>query len=75
MEEIQNNSSYYFSTNVSSSTIRNSLSSDYTIIANSYIEFANILINICFEMSFLVNMTLLFKLIYCVINIVLSYYL
>lgn len=46
MEEIQNNSSYYFSTNVSSSTIRNSLSSDYTIIANSYIEFANILINI-----------------------------
>ena len=46
MDEIQNNSSYYFSTNVSSSTIRNSLNSDYTIIANTYTEFANILVNI-----------------------------
>ena len=46
MDEIQNNSSYYFSTNISSSTIRNSLNSDYTIIANSYTGFANILVNI-----------------------------
>lgn len=51
LEEIQNNSSYFYTTSVTSSTIRNYLSSDYQIIANSYNKFADILL----ELSKLIN--------------------
>ena len=46
LKEIQNNSSYYYSTNITSSTIRNDLLADYDIIANAYISFANIILNL-----------------------------
>ena len=37
----QNNSSYFYTTSITSSTIRNSLLADYSIIANSYNSFAD----------------------------------
>lgn len=46
LNEIQNNGSYFYSTSVSSSTIRNYLSSDYGIIANAYNEFADIILDL-----------------------------
>lgn len=39
--EIQNNSSYFYTTSITSSTIRNSLLADYSIIADSYNSFAD----------------------------------
>ena len=44
LSEIQNNSSYFYSTNITSAAIRNYLRSDYKIIANSYNDFASILL-------------------------------
>ena len=46
LDEIKNNSSYYFNTNISSATIRNNLLSDYNIIASSYNEFAKMVLNL-----------------------------
>ena len=46
LAEIQNNSSYFYTTNITSSTIRNYLSSDYTMISNAYNEFADIILNL-----------------------------
>jgi len=44
LSEIQNNSSYFYTTNVTSATVRNYLLSDYTAISNSYSEFADIIV-------------------------------
>ena len=44
LSEIENNSSYYYTTNVTSATVRNSLGSDYKRIINSYNEFADIVL-------------------------------
>ena len=46
LDEIKNNSSYYFNTNISSATIRNNLLSDYNIIASSYNEFAKMVLTL-----------------------------
>ena len=46
LEEIHNNSSYFFTTKVASTTIRNYLRSDYNIIVDSYQDFANIILNL-----------------------------
>ena len=46
LAEIQNNSSYFYTTNITSSTIRNYLSADYTMISNAYNEFADIILNL-----------------------------
>lgn len=46
MKEIQNNSSYFYTTNITSSTLRNYLVSDYQIIANSYNNFADVILNL-----------------------------
>lgn len=46
LEEIQNNSSYFYTTSVTASTIRNYLSSDYKLIANSYNQFADIILSL-----------------------------
>ena len=44
--EIQNNSSYFYSTNITSSTIRNNLLADYGVIASAYDDFIdNILLS------------------------------
>ena len=42
--EIQNNSSYFYTTKITSTTIRNYLNSSYKTIANSYNDFAEILL-------------------------------
>ncbi len=44
LNEIQNNSSYFYSTNITSATIRNYLTSDYRAIAGSYNDFASIVL-------------------------------
>ena len=46
MEEILNNSSYFYTTKITSVTIRNYLTSDYSMIVDSYQEFANIILNL-----------------------------
>ena len=46
LDEIQNNSSYYFNTNITASTIRDPLAVDYENIASSYNEFADIILNL-----------------------------
>ena len=46
LAEIENNSSYFFSTNITSATIRNYLLSDYKTIANAYNDFTEILVNL-----------------------------
>ena len=46
LSEIQNNSSYFYTTNVTSATIRNYLNADYSIISKSYNDFANILVDL-----------------------------
>ena len=46
LEEIQNNSSYFFTTKVTSTTIRNYLQSDYSMVVDSYQEFADIVLNL-----------------------------
>ena len=46
LSEIENNSSYFFSTNITSSTIRYYLTSDYNTISSAYIDFANIILNL-----------------------------
>lgn len=44
LEEIMNNSSYFYTTKITSVTIRNYLNSDYNMIVDSYQEFANIVL-------------------------------
>ena len=44
LSEIQNNSSYFYTTNITASTVRNYLNSDYKMIADSYNEFADIIL-------------------------------
>ena len=44
--EIQNNSSYFFTTQVTSSTVRDYLKSDYDMIVDSYQEFADVILNL-----------------------------
>ncbi len=44
LEEIMNNSSYFYTTKITSFTIRNYLTSDYNMIIDSYQDFANILL-------------------------------
>lgn len=51
LKELQNNSSYFYSTNITSSTIRNYLSSDYQVIVNSYIEFADVILALSEEIN------------------------
>lgn len=46
LDEIKNNSSYYFNTNISSATVRNNLLSDYNLIASSYNEFAKMVLTL-----------------------------
>lgn len=46
LDEIENNGSYFYTTGVTSITIRNSLASDYRIIVNSYQELANIILEL-----------------------------
>ena len=46
LAEIQNNSSYFYTTNITSSTIRNYLMADYSLITNSYNDFADIILNL-----------------------------
>ena len=44
LDEIMNNSSYFYTTNITSITIRDYLTSDYNIIVDSYQDFANIIL-------------------------------
>ena len=44
LSEIENNSSYFYTTKIASATIRNYLNSDYKTIANAYIDFATIIL-------------------------------
>lgn len=46
LSEIQNNNSYFYTTNITSATIRNYLISDYNKIIDSYNNFANILLSL-----------------------------
>ena len=49
LSEIENNGSYFYSTNISSATIRNYLTSDYSMIARSYNDFASIVLELSFN--------------------------
>ncbi|MBR3660989.1 MAG: hypothetical protein IKN63_03690 [Bacilli bacterium] len=44
LKEIQNNSSYFYTTNIASATIRNYLGSDYSTIVKSYNDFTSIIL-------------------------------
>ena len=44
LSEIQNNSSYFYTTRITSATVRNYLSSSYKTISSSYNDFAEILL-------------------------------
>lgn len=46
LNEIENNSSYFYTTSIASATVRNYLGSDYQSIAKSYNDFANVLVRI-----------------------------
>lgn len=46
INELKNNSSYHFTTNITKTTIRNNLHADYTAIANSYNDFANLILEV-----------------------------
>ena len=46
MDEIKNNGSYHYSTNMTSISIRDSLKSDYNIIADSYNSFADVILTL-----------------------------
>ena len=46
LDEIKNNSSYFYTTSIASATVRNYLGSDYQSIAKSYNDFVNILVRI-----------------------------
>ena len=46
LEEIMNNSSYFYTTRITSVTIRNYLTSDYNMIVDSYQEFASIILHL-----------------------------
>lgn len=46
LDELSNNGSYYFTTNVTSSTVRDTLTSDFEIISSSYINFIDTLVEI-----------------------------
>jgi len=46
LHEISNNSSYFYSTKVASITVRDYLSSDYLMIAESYNDFANVILSL-----------------------------
>ncbi len=46
MDELQNNSSYFMTTRITSATVRNNLNSDYQAIASSYNDFANIILSL-----------------------------
>ena len=46
LSEIKNNSSYFYTTNITSATIRSYLYSDYQIITNSYNQFADIILTL-----------------------------
>ena len=51
LSEIQNNSSYFYTTNITSSTIRNYLSSDFTSIAKAYNDFADIVLSLSEQLN------------------------
>ena len=46
MEELLNNSSYFYTTRITSTTIRNYLTSDYSMIVDSYQDFADIILSL-----------------------------
>ena len=46
LEEIQSNSSYFYTTKISSMTIRNYLSVDYNTITDSYQQFADLVLDL-----------------------------
>ena len=46
LSEIENNSSYFYSTNITSATIRNYLSSSYKTVVGAYNDFATILVDL-----------------------------
>lgn len=46
LAELENNSSYFMTTNITSLTVRNYLNADYVTIASSYNSFADILLNL-----------------------------
>ena len=51
LEELENNGSYFYSTGITSSTIRNYLRSDYIAIAKAYNDFADVVL----ELSEIIN--------------------
>ncbi len=51
LEELENNGSYFYSTGITSSTIRNYLRADYMAIAKSYNDFADVVL----ELSKIIN--------------------
>lgn len=51
LDEIQNNSSYFYTTSITASTVRNYLNADYTLIANAYNDFASIILNLSEEIN------------------------
>ena len=51
LKEIENNSSYFYTTNITSATVRNYLGSSYQTIVKSYNDFASILL----ELSRVIN--------------------
>jgi len=51
LSEIQNNSSYFYTTNITSSTIRNYLASDFTAIAKAYNDFASIILSLSEQLN------------------------
>ena len=44
LSELENNSSYFYTTNIATTTVRNYLGSDYKTIAKSYNDFASIIL-------------------------------
>ena len=51
LEELENNGSYFYSTGITSATIRNYLRSDYIAISKSYNDFADVIL----QLSKLIN--------------------
>ena len=51
LAEIQNNSSYFYTTSITSDTIRNYIVSDYNTIVNAYMDFAKIILNLSEQMN------------------------
>lgn len=51
LSEIQNNSSYFYTTNITASTIRNYLEADFSAIAKAYNDFASIVLSLSEQLN------------------------